>query len=393
MEQDQRQIPEGVQDTLPLECYHKRRLEERIMAVFRSAGCDEVETPSYEYYDVFASGIGAVRQEKVQKFFDAKGRILVLRPDLTMPIARLCATRLYTGHPIRLCYRGNAFGTDDAFYAEQREFTQTGVELLGVKGHQADAELIALSIEALRVAGLTDYKVELGQVEFFKGLMEDAGVYGADADQLRAYVDEKNMLGVELCLKQLGVNGKLRAIILRLINLYGGSEVFEEAYALSENPRCREAIDNLRTVYETLCDFGFENAISIDLGMLQSLDYYSGMVFKGISALIGQPIISGGRYDNLVSKFGQDIPATGFCMNIKRMLVALDRQGALHGKPHVDAVLSAPEHLRARAYREAAALREKGLRVILALHLDEDALKHHAAHCGAHAIFLREEDN
>jgi len=388
MERYKKQIPEGVQDTLPLECYHKRRLEEQVMAVLKAAGYDEVETPSFEYYDVFADGIGAVRQEKLQKFFDAKGRILVLRPDITMPIARLAATRLYQGEPLRLCYKGSAFGTDGSFYAEQKEFTQTGVECLGVKGPEADAALIALSLEALRAAGLPDTLIELGQVEFFKGLMEEAGVNKEDADILRSYIDEKNLLGTELCLKRLGVPKAFAKRILRLTNLYGGPEVFEEAMAFSNNPRCQAAVNDLRTIYETLCDFGFGENISIDLGMLQSMDYYSGMVFKGVSAGIGQPVLSGGRYDHLVSQFGKDIPATGFCMNIKRMLVALDKKDALHGGPHIDAVVSGPEGCRAEAYRQVNALRGKGLRAVLALTLEQQALEEYAARLNAKAVWV-----
>ncbi len=390
MERFKRQIPDGVQDTLPLECYHKRRLEEQVMAVFAAAGYDEVETPSLEYYDVFAGGIGEVRQEKLQKFFDEKGRILVLRPEITMPIARLSATRLYDGQPLRLCYRGNAYGTDEAFYSEQREFTQLGVECLGVKGPEADAALIALSLEALMAAGLPDTLIELGQVEFFKGLMEEAGVCAADADVLRGYVDEKNLLGVELTLRRLGVERGFMEKILRLTTLYGGPEVFEEAFAFSKNPRCRAAVMNLKTIYEALNDFGLADKVSIDLGMLQSLDYYSGMVFKGISARIGQPVLSGGRYDDLAGQFGQDIPATGFCMNVKRMLVALDRKGALIGGPRVDVVVSAPEGLRAKAYEKVNALRGAGLRAVLCLGMEKEELKAYALALGARAAFVEE---
>ncbi len=389
MERYKRQIPKGVQDTLPLECYHKRRLEERVMRVFYEAGCDEIETPTLEYYDVFASGIGAVRQEKVQKFFDENGRILVLRPDITMPIARLAATRLYDGRPLRLCYRGNAFGTDDAFYAEQREFTQTGVELLGVKGTAADAELIAIAIEALRAAGITDYLIELGQVEFFKGLMEEAGIGAADADRLRAYVDEKNLLEVEMCLRSLDVDERVRERVLRLTNLYGGTEVFDEALTFSDHPRCRAAVANLKEVYDALCDFGLNENVCIDFGMLQSLDYYSGMVFKGVSERIGQPIISGGRYDHLVADFGKNIPATGFSMNVKRMLVALDRQGMLQDTLCIDVVVGAQTSLRAEAYHQAMALMRQGLRVILALHLDEEELQRYAQEQSARALYLK----
>lgn len=388
MERYKNQIPEGVQDTLPPECWHKRRMEERVMALFRAAGYDEVETPSFEYYDVFAEGVGAVRQEKLQKFFDDKGRILVLRPDITMPIARLSATRLYEGKPLRLCYRGSAFGTDGGYYAEQKEFTQLGVEHLGVTGPESDGALIALSIEALRAAGLTDTILELGQVEFFKGLMEEAGVGEDDADILRAYIDEKNLLAAEIHLKAIGVSRELMGRISRLTGLYGGPEVFEEALRFSSHPRCRAAIENLRTIYETLTDFGLAESVSIDLGMLQSLDYYSGMVFRGVSPGIGQPVLSGGRYDHLVEQFGQEIPATGFCMNAKRMLVALDRQGALMGGPRLDAAVSGPESARAAAYREANRLRSAGLRAALMLHMDQKALMEYANETGAKAVWV-----
>lgn len=391
MESFQKQIPEGVQDTLPPECYHKRRMEERIMALFRAAGYDEIETPSFEYYDVFAEGVGAVRQEKLQKFFDDKGRILVLRPDITMPIARLAATRLYAGAPLRLCYRGSAFGTDGGYYAEQREFTQLGVEHLGVCGPEADAALIALSIEALSAAGLSDTILELGQVEFFKGLMEEAGVDARNVDILRAYIDEKNHLAVEMHLRGLGLPQELMQRITRLAGLYGGPEVFDEALRFSSHPRCRAAIENLRTIYAALEDFGLAGSVSIDLGMLQSLDYYSGMVFRGVSAGIGQPVLSGGRYDHLVEQFGQEIPATGFSMNAKRILVALDRQGALMGEPRLDAAVSGPASARGEAYREANRLRGAGLRAALLLHMGKEELLAYAEKLGARAVWVGKE--
>lgn len=391
MERYKRQIPDGVQDTLPVECAHKRALQQRISRVFMLNGCFEVETPTYEYYDVFASGIGSVNQEKLQKFFDEKGRILVLRPDITMPIARLAATRLYEGLPLRLCYTGNAFGTDNAFYSVQKEFTQSGVEFIGASGVEVDAQLIALAIEALDAAGLADYTIELGQVEFFKGLMEDAGLSEEDADTLRGYVDDKNILEVELFLKQLKVDDSLAKCIKRLTTLYGGPEVFDEAYAFSSNPRCRKAIDNLKALYGILEDFGIAEKVSVDLSMLQSMDYYSGMVFKGISGSIGQPVLSGGRYDNLIAEFGRDIPATGFCLYIKRILIALDRQGALVGEPRVDVVISAAPARFREAYQMAAQLRSDGVITELALNFDSSGLEAYAKSKGAKAVYIADE--
>lgn len=391
MERYKRQIPDGVQDTLPIECAHKRALVQRINRAFTLNGCFELETPTYEYYDVFASGIGSVNQEKLQKFFDDKGCILALRPDITMPIARLAATRLYEGIPLRLCYTGNAFGTDNAFYSVQKEFTQSGVEFIGASGVEVDAQLTALAIEALDAAGLADYTIELGQVEFFKGLMEDAGLSEAHTDTLRGYVDDKNILEVELFLKQLKVDDSLAKCVKRLTSLYGGPEIFSEAYAFSSNPRCSKAIDNLKEIYGILCDFGISERVTIDLSMLQSMDYYSGMVFKGISGSIGQPVLSGGRYDNLIAEFGRDIPATGFCLYIKRILIALDRQGALTGEPKVDVVISAPRGLFQKAYSMAASLREDGIITELALNFNRSELENYARKKGARAIFVADE--
>lgn len=390
MDRYKRQIPVGMQDTLPNECAHKRALTERLRKVFLQSGYFEIETPSYEYYDVFASGIGSVRQEKVQKFFDEHGRILVLRPDLTMPIARIAATRLYEGVPLRLCYVGSAFGTDDAYFAAQKEFTQAGVEYIGVSCPEADAEMISTAIEALSEAGISDYIIELGQVEFFKALMEECGVRGEALQKLRSYVDEKNDLAVELYLKNSGLDSRVIDRIKQLTTLYGGEEVFDRALEVSSSPRCKVAIDNLREIYSLLCDFGLSRRVSIDLGMLQSLDYYSGMVFKGISSRIGQPLLSGGRYDRLISEFGADAPATGFCMYVKHMLVALERQGALAGEPRVEAVISADRSRRAEAYRRATELRAKGVVAELALHLDREALADYARIKCASPVYLEE---
>lgn len=390
MERFKKQIPDGVQDYLPAECYNVRLTEERIRRCFFYAGYDEIQTPTFEYYDVFASGVGSVRQEKMLKFIDQNGRILVLRPDMTMPIARAASTRGLT-LPAKLFYIAPVFGYDGSFYSSQKEYTQAGVELLGVSGAEADAEAIALAVEAMKAAGLKNFQIDIGQVEFFKGLMEEAGLSGEDSEELRSYVDQKNDLAVELFLRRRNIPPEVTKRIAKMSALYGGPEVFEAAEGFSDHPRCRAAVENLRSVYRLLEEFGVAEYISVDLGMLQSLDYYSGIIFRGISGDIGHPLLSGGRYDRLLGEFsdtGESVPATGFALGIKRTMIALERQGSLEKLPGVDYVISGEKSAAALVYSRVRDLRQKGSRVECALHLSREELVQYAAKKGAAPLYL-----
>ena len=384
-----KQLPDGLQDYLPDECFNKRAVEERIRKTFYLGGYSEIETPSMEYYDVFASGIGSVRQEKMIKFIDTTGRILVLRPDMTIPIARVMGTKPLD-MPARLFYIGNAFGHDGSFYSTQREFTQAGVELLGLPGPEADAEVIALAVEALTCAGLKCFQIDIGQVEFFKGLMEEAGLTSEESEELRILVDQKNDLAVELFLHNRGIGGDVKKRIMKLSTLYGGAEVFDEALRFSSSKRCRAAVENLREVYDILCQFGVQQYISIDFGMLQSIDYYSGIIFKGMSGDLGQSLLSGGRYDKLLGEFGLEAPATGFALGIKRSMIALERQGGLRRIPGIDCVVSCDKSARALAYERMNLMRDRGQRVEAALHLSQSELEAYASKLGARAMYFKE---
>lgn len=364
MQSFKQQIPVGVQDYLTQECLHKRNLEESLRRQFVLCGYDEIETPTFEYYDVFADGVGFTRQEQMLKFFDEHGRILVLRPDITTPIARLVATKLKDEQPpFRFCYIGNAYGTA---YVNglQREFTQAGIELLGEKGPSADAEVIALSISALMEAGLENFQIDIGQVEFFKGLMEESGLAQEDVDKLRQYVEEKNMLAIDLFLEHTGVSDQVAEKIRALPSLFGGPEVFEKASRLTKMKRCQSAIANIRDVYAILTALGLEQYVSIDLGMVQSINYYSGIIFRGITNDLGFPILAGGRYDGLVKEFGRDLAATGFAVGVKRILIALERQGKLSQMMSVDTVVGFDNAMRKTAYTYMNDLRKKNVRVI-----------------------------
>jgi len=356
-------IPEGVQDYLPEECYNKRKIEECIRNIFFYSGYEEVETSSFEYLDVFNGDIVNIEQEKMFKIVEAGSRILVMRPDLTMPIARIAATKLKKSTlPLRLSYISSVYRYEEIEIDKQREIPQAGVELIGVAHPEADAEIISMAIQIFMKLGLSGFQIDIGQVDFFKGLIEESNIESGMAEELRIMIDQKNMLALKTYLQNADISDKLKDILLRLPQLYGGVEVLEEAMKLTQNSRCAEAVRNIYQVYEIIKAYGLEEYISFDLGMVQSLNYYTGVIFRGISKNMGFPLCGGGRYDNLLSEFGYDIPATGFAIGIKRLLIALEIQKKLKPIPSID-VLAVVDDNHKDGFKLVQTLREQGKRV------------------------------
>lgn len=362
------QVPTGAWDYLPTECAVKRKVEGEIRSSFLKNGYSEIETPSFEYYEVFMHDSVPYVQENMMKFFDQKGRILALRPDLTGPIARAAATKLLARQDVlRLCYIQNAFGFFNRGIAGKTEFTQAGVELIGKKGADADAEVIALAIGTLREIGLEGFKIELGQVAYFKGLIEGSGLGEEQTERIRSLVDTKNNVELEYELSRLNIEDVKKKALLELGGLFGDREALVRAEALAQNEECREAVENIREVYDILCDFGYEEYLSIDFGILNNFNYYSGIIFRGISDGIGTPILSGGRYDDLLREFGTDAPATGFAMGVKELLIVLECQGKLTAQREKSIVVRAGRKSLRQAFSYAQELRAQGRRVILEL--------------------------
>lgn len=355
--------PEGVQDILEKECIIKREIEGQVAYVFQSYGYYEIQPPSFEFYDVFAGESGLIEQETMFKFFDHHGRILVLRPDITTPIARIIATKYQEiNPPVRLCYIGNAFRYDEPYQgAKLREFTQAGVELIGMNIPEADAEVIAITIHALLATGLRDFQIEIGQVEFFKSLMEQTGLEDSDVEKMRVLIDHKDSLGIEELVQGYDIDDELKEIILSLPSLFGDIDVVEKVEKAILNARARSALQNLKEVYNILVDYGLQQYISIDLGMVQSINYYTGIIFKGFTHGLGFPICSGGRYDSLINEFGKNLPAMGVAIGINRLISALDRQQAEYRIWKVDSLICYSREGRKRAFEIAQALRKQGL--------------------------------
>lgn len=288
-----------------------------------------VETPVLEYIDVFSIGSIGFETEDMFKLSDSNGSLLVLRPDITMPIARMAATKLKDENYLKLCYCGNVFHLQGEKNEGYKQVTQIGIELLGDDSYNADAECLILAINSLKEAGLEDFQIEVGQTQFFKGLMKEAGFDDADYEQMRRYVEMKDMLSMEMMLKEKNVELSLRNDILELPALYGGTEILKTAGKYSKNKLCKKAVENVEKVLKTVEKAGLIDYVSIDFSIVQSVHYYTGIVFKGICHNLGYPLLTGGRYDNLIKNYGKDMPAVGFAMTSKHILIALDREGKL----------------------------------------------------------------
>lgn len=356
--------PDGVQDILFEECFAKREIENKIRNTFRSYGYYEIETPTIEFFDVFSSEIEHFPQESMVKFFDQKGRILVLRPDITVPVARITATKNRDVMlPVKYSYIGNVFRFNEVGGGRQNEFTQAGVEMLGDYSSESDAEIIAIAINTIINSGLEDFQIDIGQVEFFKGLAEEAGFSIEDIDRISKMIDSKDMVGVEKIVDSYDMDKNLRNLIIKLPSLFGSTDVINRLKQETKNSRSLAALKNIEEVIMILSDYGFSKYISIDLGMLKGLNYDTGIIFRGFTNGVGFPILSGGRYDSLTSSFGRDCPATGFSLGINMLMTALNKSDKVMEKPTVDSLICYEKVNRKNAIKIAEELRRQNMNI------------------------------
>lgn len=317
--------PEGIADILCDDCELKFNIESISRGVFKSRGYRMVQPPTFEYseiYDVASTTSG----ENMFRFFDGDGRMLSLRPDITTSIARMAATKFSDSpYPLRLSYVGSAFRNGEAFsLARQREFTQVGVELIGENSAAADSEVIEIAIETLEKSGLEDFQIDMGHIGFFKGIVTQAGLSDSDIMRLREAIYIKSFAAIEGILQNYNLDKETREIIVKLPKMFGGIEVIDEILEYkSLSAESRSALENLLEIYEILKSRNAHKRVSIDLGMIPNLDYYTGLVIKGFTYGIGFPICTGGRYDNLISKFGKNLPATGISIGVERVMSAI----------------------------------------------------------------------
>jgi len=389
--------PDGLSDLLPDDCLTKRGLELRLRGVFASSGYLEIETPGIEFFDVYTGG-NFVAQENLYKLTDQEGRILSLRYDGTIPVARLAAT-LYKDvePPLRLSYLENMYRFRESGGGRQREFSQAGVELLGISSPQADAEVIALAISSALEIGLTDLKISIGQAEFFRGMMEEWSISAADASVMSRLIDQKDTVALEKAADKYGLSAPAKETLLMIPALLGSFETLDVFENRVTSPRAKAALQNVRDILEIMEDYGYLKYVSVDLGMLRSLDYYTGMIFKGFTSEIGFPVISGGRYDKVISAFGRDMAAVGFSISIHLCMSALRRQGKEFLHTHVDTIIGYSQEpgMRKMAFDMAESLRTEGLIVLVdSMGMDEEHLNRYTEQKGIEQmVFLNSGNN
>ncbi|KLU65418.1 ATP phosphoribosyltransferase regulatory subunit [Desulfosporosinus acididurans] len=309
-------IPEGMRDLLPEEIALQENLEREVLVLFQQWSYQKVLSPTLEFTACVQPDVEQV--DSLYKFFDRDGRILALRPELTTPIARLVSTRMRGANlPLRLCYGADVFRNSSVRY---REFRQVGVELIGADQELADAEVIALAVEAIACLGLKNFQFNLGHMGIFSGLLLEAGVEEGFRQKLEEALARKDMVGVERLVQQSGLPERVQELLLRLPHFHGGEEILDEVLDWSSLPTIREAVESLRRIYRYLNYFGVQEYVSLDLGILRGFSYYTGAVFEGYVAGIGFPVLEGGRYDSLYADFGVPQPATGFAIHLGSML-------------------------------------------------------------------------
>ena len=358
--------PEGVRDIYGREYARKLQVEEKLHESIRLYGYEDIQTPTFEFFDVFSREIGTTPSKELYKFFDKEGNTLVLRPDFTPSIAR-CAAKYFGEEQksLRFSYVGNTFTNTSNLQGKLKEVTQMGAELVGDPSVEADAEMISLVVKALLNTGIQRFQVSIGQVEYFKGLCEEAGLDEETELELRAFISGKNYFAAQELLQERDVKEPYQSKLLKVADMFGDMFSLEEARELVGNERSLGAIKRLEKLYEVLKLYGVADYVSFDLGMLSKYNYYTGVIFRAYTYGVGDAIVKGGRYDNLLRQFGKNAPAVGFAVVVDSILEALARQRVEVAIPkEAQVICYSPENYQ-ECLEKAQELRAQGIPVTL----------------------------
>lgn len=354
------ETPFGTRDFLPKEAAAKRLIETRLAKLFESYGYEEVVTPAMEFLETLTIEGGRTVEQDLFKMFDQNNRTLALHHEMTTPIARLAVSRLKDETlPLKLSYNTNVFRFRRNQPGRQCEFYQAGVELLGISNAAADAEIIALAVESLKSAGLKEFKICLGQVEFANGLMEQNNLSFEERQKIKAAIERHDIVELE---KITEVDA-----LKKLPKLQGGKEILETAKKFATSSKALNSLENLSEIYRLLEIYGAADKITFDLGIIRDFEYYTGMVFEAYAPNVGYSLAGGGRYDHMLKDFGLACPATGFALGIERILSARERQGIFEDVRTKNIYLSYADGKIDAAIKKASELRAAGQVVEISL--------------------------
>ena len=355
-------LPKGVKDFLPVKAAKIDYLRQTLSDIFARWGFRPIIPASLEFLHVLERGLGAGLREKTFRFDDRQsGRLVAFSPDITPQIARIVATRMREMPlPLRLCYSGQVLRHTEQQAGKDREIFQAGVELIGLASPEADAEMIAMAVESLQALGAAEFTIDVGQVEFFRGVMADLTLSPEQAREVQAAIARKDSSTLQHLLEHAPLSDRARDEVLALPRLFGGREVLDRAASVVSNDRSRRALDNLARILEILAVYGVEEHVTLDLGELRGLDYHTGVTFQGYLTGFGRAVCSGGRYDNLTARYGFPAPATGYTFNLLNLLFALDRELDAVASPTTDVLIFQSGTDKEQAQRMAHALRVRG---------------------------------
>lgn len=384
--------PEGTKDLLFGECIVRRNIENTLLSLFKSRGYSEMITPGLEFYDVFNLNSRYFPQENLYKLTDSKGRLLVMRPDSTMPIARVIATRLKDAMlPLKLCYNQTVYRTEPALKGRSDEIVQTGIELIGSQLKIADLEVISTAAAAIKSFGMK-FSLELGHIGIFKELVGKLDTTAKNKEKIRMLIEAKNFPALNDLLDSLG-SSSVTTALKKLPALFGGEEVFEKAQQLMPDDNIKRILDELREIYSdaaAIC--GNDGEITVDLGLVNKTDYYTGVIIKGYLQGHGGEVISGGRYDKLISEFGYDVPAVGFAVNVDAAAKVIAKNAMPEVKP-ADVIVYAEEGCEVAAIKAAEELRKQGLIVENALFDELESVREYAKEKRIPKVVVIDADN
>ena len=319
--------PDGVRDLYNEDYKKKLEIQNKLHQVFAEYGCLDIQTPTFEYFDLFSNQIGTTPSKDLFKFFDTEGNTVVLRPDFTPSIAR-CVAKYFDpeNEPVKLCYMGNTFTNASNYQGRLKETTQCGVEFIGDSSAKADAQMLSMVVDCIKAIGIDEFQISVGHAGFFDALLEAAGLNRKHANALRNLLDNKNFLGVEDFVEKLEIKEDLKNLFLLLADFDITEDDLSNAKVWSNPyPKVAKAISSLEELHSNLKDTGNEKYVSFELGMISNYEYYTGIIFAGYTYGLGEPIVKGGRYDNLLSNFDKDAPAIGFAFVIDQLLTAVDK--------------------------------------------------------------------